>query len=107
GVAETIPSPTGERFSRLVHGAAGASFALVGSADGQGSEWAMDPVERERLMRIGLEIVLGSRAQEVIVRRNPSDTIEVVEDGHSFGFSIDPVLGHDERTVLEHDISCL
>jgi hypothetical protein len=68
---------------------------------------AMRPEERERLVRIGLDVVLGDRAGEVTVTRLPSDTIEVGEEGRSFGFPIDTVLGDDTRTVFEHDIEWL
>jgi hypothetical protein len=67
----------------------------------------MRPEERERLVRIGLGIVLGDRAGEVDVHRTAEDTILVGEDGHAFGFPIDPVLGDDPRTVLEHDVEWL
>lgn len=39
--------------------------------------------------------------------RNRDDTIEVGEGGHSFGFPLDPVLGDDKRTVMEHDVEWL
>ena len=67
----------------------------------------MRPQERERLVRIGLSVVLGERAEEVFVRRRADDTIEVGEVDHSFGFPIDVVLGDDPRTVVEHDLERL
>jgi hypothetical protein len=68
---------------------------------------AMRPEERERLVRIGLGVVLGDRAGEVDVSRGEDDTIVVGEEGHSFGFPIDTVLGDDPRTVFEHDVEWL
>ena len=68
---------------------------------------AMRPEERERLVRIGLGIVLGDRMGALSVRRLPDDTIHVRDDLHGFGFPPDVVLGDDPRTVLEHDVERL
>jgi hypothetical protein len=68
---------------------------------------AMRPEERERLVRIGLMIVLGERAHVLAVFRSTEDTIEVAEDGRSFGFPVDTVLGDDNRSVFEHDVGWL
>jgi len=68
---------------------------------------AMRPEERERLVRIGLGIVLGERAGEVVVRRWDDGAIGVTDGTHGFGFPIDEVLGDDPRTVMEHDLEWL
>lgn len=68
---------------------------------------AMRPEERERLVRIGLGIVLGDRADEIRVRRGDEDTIWATDGTHGFGFPIDTVLGDDPRTVMEHDLERL
>lgn len=68
---------------------------------------AMRPEERERLIRIGLGVVLGDRADALFVRCDPNDTITVGDDLHGFGFPSDVVLGDDPRTVLEHDVEAL
>ncbi|MGN6407701.1 MAG: hypothetical protein ACTHMH_05095 [Curtobacterium sp.] len=76
--------------------------------DPQWRPGAMRPEERERLVRIGLHIVLGDRAGRVTVRRSGNDTIVVSDpQQHGFGFPPDPVLGDDPQTVLEHDIEWL
>lgn len=74
------------------------------------SQWrpvAMRPEERERLVRIGLEIVMGERAGAFFVRRAVNDLIEVGDEQHSFGYPPDVVLGDDPRVVLEHDVEWL
>ena len=68
---------------------------------------AMRPEERDRIVRIGLGIVMGERAGQVLLRRMPNDHIEVGDDRHSFGYPPDVVLGDDPRTVLEHDVDRL
>ena len=68
---------------------------------------AMRPEERERLVRIGLGVVLGDRAGELFVRREDDGSILVGEEGHAFGFPIDAVLGDDPRTVMAHDLEWL
>ncbi|GAA2748838.1 hypothetical protein [Amnibacterium kyonggiense] len=68
---------------------------------------AMRPEERERLVRIGLAMVLGDRAGDIRVRRGDEDTIWATDGTHGFGFPIDIVLGDDPRTVLEHDLEWL
>lgn len=75
--------------------------------DPQWSPGAMRPEERERLVRIGLYMVLGDRAGELMVRRSQNDSIVVSEQKHGFAFPPDEVLGDDPRTVLEHDIEWL
>lgn len=65
---------------------------------------AMRPEERERLVRIGLEIVMGERAGAFFVRRAVNDSIEVGDEQHSFGCPPDVVLGDDPHVVLEHDV---
>jgi hypothetical protein len=68
---------------------------------------AMRPEERERLVRIGLRIVMGERAGRMFVRRMPNDHIEVGDEQHCFGFPPDVVLGDDPKIVLEHDVEWL
>lgn len=68
---------------------------------------AMRPEERERIVRIGLGIVMGDRAGAFFVRRAPDDSIEIGDAQHSFGCPADVVLGDDPRTVLEHDVEWL
>ena len=63
--------------------------------------------ERERLVRVGLDIVLGDRAGLLSVTRALDDTVRVTEAGHDFGFPADPALGDDPRTVLQHDVEWL
>lgn len=75
--------------------------------DPQWRPGAMKPEERERLVRIGLEIVLGERAGHLAVERSRNDSIVVSDEQHGFGFPPDEVLGDEPRTVLEHDIEWL
>lgn len=75
--------------------------------DPQWRPGAMRPEDRERLVRIGLHIVLGDRAERVSVRRSRNDSIVVSDQQHGFGFPPDEALGDDPRTVLEHDLEWL
>lgn len=75
--------------------------------DPQWRPGAMRPEDRERLVRVGLEIVLGERAGHLSVSRTRNDSIMVSDERHGFGFPPDAVLGDDPRTVLEHDIEWL
>lgn len=68
---------------------------------------AMRSKERERLVRIGLEIVMGERAGAFFVRRAPDDSIEAGDEQHTFGFPSDIVLGIDPSTVMADDVEWL
>ncbi|MGT2424908.1 hypothetical protein [Amnibacterium kyonggiense] len=67
----------------------------------------MRPEERERLVRIGLGVVLGERAVEVHVLRGDDGGVLLTDGAHGFGFPVDAVLGDDPRRVLEHDLERL
>ncbi len=68
---------------------------------------AMRPEERERLLRIGLMIVMGDRASALFVRRALNDSIEVGDDRHAFGYPSDVVLGENPELVLARDVEGL
>lgn len=76
----------------------------------RGMEWqpgAMRAEERDRLIRIGLALVVGDAASRVDVRREV-DLLWVGQAGdHLFGLPPDPALGDDVRTVFEHDVERL
>jgi hypothetical protein len=75
--------------------------------DPQWRPGAMRPEERERIVRIGLHIILVDRAERASVHRSRNDSIVVSDQQHGLGFPPDEVLGDDPRTVLEHDIEWL
>lgn len=96
----------GPMGSRLYLGEASEEFWAARDRP-QWRPGAMRPEERDRLVRIGLGIVMGERAAAFFVRRAPDDSIEIGDEQHSFGCPADVVLGTDPQTVMAHDIEWL
>lgn len=100
-------SPGVEIWQRIVTDPVELEHIRSRREDPQWQPGAMTPENRERLVRIGLQIVLGERAEQVAVSRSRNDSVVVSDHGHGFGFPPDEVLGDDPRVVLEHDIEWL
>ena len=94
-------------WQRIVTDPAELEWVRSMREDPQWRPGAMRPEDRERLVRIGLQIVMGDRAGQLSVRRSRNDSIVVSDHKHGFGFPPDEVLGDDPQTVLEHDIEWL